>query len=131
MDIERFREACLALPQACEELPFGDDVLVFKVADKCFAFVFLRGEDLDAYLKCDAEYALQLRAHYDAITPARTHLNRKYWNSVYFERSSLSTPSILHLIRHSYRQVLSGLSRKRRAQLPELAWDEALDSPLL
>ena len=68
MDIERFREACLALPRAVEEMPFGDDVLTLKVAGKCFAFVFLRGDDLDAYLKCEPEYAEQLRAHYEAIT---------------------------------------------------------------
>ena len=130
MDIERFREACLALPRAVEEMPFGDDVLTLKVAGKCFAFVSLKGDDLDAYLKCEPEYALQLRAHYEAITPARSHLNRQHWNSVYLDRG-LPSAVILQLLRHSYRRVVAGLSRSQRAQLPPLPWDEELDSPLL
>ena len=136
MDIERFREACLALPRAVEEMPFGDDVLTLKVAGKCFAFVSLRGDDLDAYLKCEPEYALQLRAHYEAITPARSHLNRQHWNSVYLDRG-LPSAVILHLLRHSYRRVVAGLSRSQRSPgtrsstAPSSSLSGTLPTPLL
>ncbi len=37
MDLETFREYCLSKPATIESTPFGEDVLVFKVAGKIFA----------------------------------------------------------------------------------------------
>ena len=38
MDLAQFREYCLSKPCATEGMPFGPDVLVFKVSGKMFAF---------------------------------------------------------------------------------------------
>ncbi|PYK05048.1 MAG: MmcQ-like protein, partial [Verrucomicrobia bacterium] len=37
MDLEQFREYCLSRVAANESMPFGEGVLVFKVAGKMFA----------------------------------------------------------------------------------------------
>ena len=41
MDVESFREYCLNKPHVTEGTPFGEDVLVFKVAGKMFGLVSL------------------------------------------------------------------------------------------
>ena len=41
MDVELFREYCLSKPRVTEGMPFGEDVLVFKVGGKMFALVAL------------------------------------------------------------------------------------------
>ena len=42
MNLETFREYCLAKPGAEETTPFGPDNLVFKVAGKMFALAGAR-----------------------------------------------------------------------------------------
>ncbi len=39
MNIENFREYCLNKKGVTESFPFGEDTLVFKVADKKFALM--------------------------------------------------------------------------------------------
>ena len=41
MDLEQFREYCLSKVAATESMPFGEGVLVFKVAGKIFALATL------------------------------------------------------------------------------------------
>ena len=64
MSIEEFRDYCLAKPGTTEETPFGPDTLVFKVMGKMYA---LTGIDTFQFinLKCDPEYAIQLREQFD------------------------------------------------------------------
>jgi hypothetical protein len=68
MTLEAFRDFCLALPDTTVGLPFGPDILVFKVKGKMFA-----ATDLDAFesinLKCAPEKALQLREEYAGVLP--------------------------------------------------------------
>ncbi|MBK9286696.1 MAG: MmcQ/YjbR family DNA-binding protein [Flavobacteriales bacterium] len=68
MDLERFRQFCLAKPGVTEERPFGPDVLVFKVAGKMFALAPLE-YFASVNLKCDPDRAVELRAQYPGITP--------------------------------------------------------------
>ena len=67
MNIEAYRDYCLAKPGVTEGFPFDDVVLVFKVLGKIFAFC-----DVNTFegisLKCDPERALDLRAQHPAIT---------------------------------------------------------------
>ena len=62
MDQHQLRAACLALPGAAEEFPFGDEVSVFKVGGKMFAASALDGEPLQLSVKCEPDLAVQLRA---------------------------------------------------------------------
>ena len=52
---------CSNLPGAVEDYPFGDDVAVFKIGGKMFALVMLTGEPGSVNLKCDPDWALELR----------------------------------------------------------------------
>lgn len=66
MNIETVREYCLSKKFCEESFPFDDDVLVFKVLGKMFACMFLHEPD-KLTLKCNADFAIELRENYDAI----------------------------------------------------------------
>ncbi|MBR2200225.1 MAG: MmcQ/YjbR family DNA-binding protein, partial [Bacteroidales bacterium] len=46
MNIEKFREYCLSLPQVTEDFPFDDDVLTFRVCNKIFACIAMSNPEL-------------------------------------------------------------------------------------
>ena len=77
MDIEQIRAYCLSKPHATEDFPFDETTLVFRVMNKIFASIGLDNVDWFC-LKCDPEYAIELREHYTGITGA-WHWNKKYW----------------------------------------------------
>ena len=113
MDIESVREYCLTKRAATDEFPFDDTTLVFKVAGKMFECMPLETPDI-LILKCDADYALDLREQYSAIEPA-WHFNKKYWNQ--HRISELDDGLLLSLIDHSYDEVLKKLPRKTREEI--------------
>ena len=80
MDVERFRLYCLQKPGVTEDLPFGPDTLVFRVIGKIFALCDVREFD-GINLKCDHEWAVELRERHEGITPGY-HMNKKHWNTV-------------------------------------------------
>jgi predicted DNA-binding protein (MmcQ/YjbR family) len=102
MNIETLRDYCISKPGTTESFPFGDDTLVFKVNNKIFALANLEG-DLRINLKCDPEYALELRERYNCIIPGY-HMNKKYWNTVLVD-GTISDSMIEGLIDHSYQLV--------------------------
>lgn len=116
MDIETVREYCLSKRAATEEFPFDDTTLVFKVAGKMFACMPLEKADI-LILKCDAEYALELREEYSAIEPA-WHFNKKYWNQLRI--SELEEGLLKRLIDHSYDEVIRKMPRKLREEIETL-----------
>jgi len=115
MNIEAFREYCLQKPGTTEGFPFGEGALVFKVLGKMYALLSLDEGDR-ANLKCDPEYALELREHHpEAVLPGY-HMNKKHWNTVVLNHS-LSTDKIQSLIDHSYELVVAGLPKRDREAL--------------
>lgn len=117
MNVETLRDYCLSLPLATEDMPFGEETLVFRVLGKIFALI-----DLDDptwfCLKCNPDYALVLRDEHAEITPA-WHMNKHYWNQLNIF-GSLSDELIASLIRHSYRQVVAKMTNKARQLHPEI-----------
>jgi predicted DNA-binding protein (MmcQ/YjbR family) len=107
--------ACAAKPGAVEDYPFGDDVAVFKVADRMFALVPLGAEPPSVSLKCDPDLAAGLRDRYAAITPGY-HLNKRHWNTVTLD-GSVPAEEVAELIDHSYDLVVARLSRAQREKL--------------
>ncbi|MBX9733886.1 MAG: MmcQ/YjbR family DNA-binding protein [Chitinophagaceae bacterium] len=104
MDIESIREYCLSKPGVEETLPFGPDTLVFKVKNKIFLLMSLDAEPLRFNVKCDPEYALELREEYpDTILPGY-HMNKKHWNTVVVN-GILSKKQLQQMIDESYRLV--------------------------
>lgn len=120
MDIEQLREFCLTVKGAEECFPFDDTVLVFKVMDKMFAFVALEKKDRGfiVNLKCDPDYAVELREKYDCVIPGY-HSHKKYWNSVYFEEVK-SDGDLKKWILHSVDEVIKKLSKKKQVEYTSL-----------
>jgi predicted DNA-binding protein (MmcQ/YjbR family) len=114
MNIESIRDYCIALPGVTEELPFGPDTLVFKVAGKVFLLTPIEGTT-QFNAKCDPEKAEELRAAYPDVLPGY-HMNKKHWNTVHVTGSILSE-TIFSWIKDSYDLVVKGLPTKIRENL--------------
>lgn len=118
MNIEELRNCCLSLDFVIEELPFGPQTLVFKVGGKIFLLVRLdvAEADLSFNVKCDPEYAVELRERYHNTILPGYHMNKKHWNTVYCNRE-LSFIEISDLIKHSYSLVFNSLSKNIKDNL--------------
>jgi predicted DNA-binding protein (MmcQ/YjbR family) len=114
MDLEAFREYCLSKPGSTESTPFGEDVLVFKVAGKIFALAPLDEVPARANLKCDPDLALELRDRYEQVQSGY-HMNKKHWNTVELD-SGIPDTELRKMIDHSYELVVRKLPRKMRRQ---------------
>lgn len=118
MNIEEVREYCLNKKGAYEDFPFGEDTMTFKVMEKIFAITGLNELEFRVNLKCDPEYAIELREEYSDIIPG-WHMNKKHWNTVYFE-NGLDSSFLCSLIDHSYDLIVKKLKKKDREILENL-----------
>lgn len=119
MNIEQIRDYCLKKKEVTEHFPFDEDTLVFKVLGKMFLLVSLKKmEEGNGFvnLKCDPDYAQELRAEYESIQPGY-HMHKQQWNSVYVQTGELSLSLIAKLIDHSYDMVVKGMPKKMRDTL--------------
>lgn len=117
MDIEAFRNYCIAKPGVSEEFPFDGNTLVFKVMGKMFALT-----SIDSYeginLKCNPEMALELRERYAGVEPGY-HMNKKHWNTVR-PNTDVEDDKLKELIDHSYSLVVQGLPKKLKEELKNM-----------
>lgn len=109
MDIEAIRTYCLSKPLATEDAAFGEDIILFRIYHKIFACLDLTRSDR-VVVKCDADYAVDLRDRYHGICGA-WHWNKKYWNEVLFD-TDVPDELIYSLIDHSLCEVLKKLPKK-------------------
>ncbi len=112
MNVEQFREYCLAKQQVTEHFPFDEHTLVFKVAGKMFALCGLERIPFQINLKCDPERSETLRAEYDGRIIPGYHMSKKHWNTVFVQQ--LSPELVAELIDHSYELVIQGMPKKIR-----------------
>ncbi|MFV8441124.1 MmcQ/YjbR family DNA-binding protein [Flavobacterium sp. LB2P44] len=121
MNLETYYEYCLSKKGVTEHFPFDEDTLVFKVGGKMFALSSLnqweKGEP-SVNLKCDPEYAEELRAEHDAIQPG-FHMSKTHWNTIAIN-ASVSDALVKELIDHSYGLVLKSLTKKLQSEIQEL-----------
>ncbi len=114
MNIEQLREYCLSKKETSEHFPFDEDTLVFKVMGKMFVIAPLdnweKGQ-ATLTLKCDPDYTLELREHYESIHPG-PYVSNKHWNTVDIYKGELPSKFVLKLIDHSYDMVIKGLPKK-------------------
>ena len=115
MDAVEFREYCLVKPHTTEGMPFGETVLVFKVAGKMFALMSLDEVPATANLKCDPDLALDLRDRYRQVRPGY-HMNKKHWNTIEIE--DLPAVELRKMVDHSYDLVVQSLPKSAGAALP-------------
>ena len=116
MNIEEFRDYCLAKKGVTESFPFDEQTLVFKVMGKMFALSGLEHQPAKANLKCDPERSIELREEYDGLITPGFHMSKLHWNTVELEMN-LPHDLLLGLIDHSYDLVVNGLTKKGKEQL--------------
>ena len=117
MHIEHFRDYCLSLKGTEETFPFGEDTLVFKVMGKMFALTSFSEPDR-CNLKCNPDYALDLRSDYGAVTPGY-HMNKQHWNTIHYNQD-LPDTLLIELVKHSYDLVVQSLTKKLQTELNQL-----------
>jgi len=116
MNIEDFRDYCLAKPGVTEQTPFGPETLVFKVGGKIFALT-----DIDTFasvnLKCAPAHALELREAFDFVWPGY-HMNKQHWNTVLIG-TGVSDAQLRTWTDESYQLVLASLPKAQRLDIEQ------------
>jgi predicted DNA-binding protein (MmcQ/YjbR family) len=116
VDIDAIREYCLGKPgKVKEDMPFGEDTLVFKVQGKIFLLLSMMARPLAINLKCDPERAVDLRERYDSVRPGY-HMNKKHWNTVILD-GKVPTKEVLAMIDHSY-ELVADARKKTKTKSP-------------
>ena len=115
MNIEQFREYCLSKKGVTEDFPFDEVTLCLRVVGKIFAITGLDSEQFKVNLKCDPNYALELREQYPEVQPG-WHMNKAHWNTVDFE-GALDERLLRQLIDHSYDLIVKSLKKAQREAL--------------
>ena len=114
MSLDHFREYCLSLKGITEQIPFDENILVFKIMRKMFALCNMMTFEY-CNLKCDPEKAIMLREKFTEVTPA-WHMHKKHWNSVSFI-GDLSDKKIENWVTDSYNLVVKNMPMKLREQI--------------
>jgi predicted DNA-binding protein (MmcQ/YjbR family) len=119
MNIEGLRLYCLSQKATTEDTPFGPDTLVFRVMGKIYGLISLDLVECRINLKCNPDFAIELREkHPDHIIPGY-HMNKQHWNTVYTERG-LDTKIIKELVDHSYDLIVQSLPKAKRIELEQM-----------
>ncbi|WP_286775177.1 MULTISPECIES: MmcQ/YjbR family DNA-binding protein [Sphingobacterium] len=117
MNIEDLREYCLSIGPVMEETPFGPDTLVFKVGGKIFLLVGLdQIDELRFNVKCNPEWAIELRERHEHAVLPGYHMNKKHWNTIIANRE-LDDRKLEELILHSYQLIVESLPVKIRQEI--------------
>ena len=66
-------------------------------------------------LKCDPEKAIELRDHYDAVSPGY-HMSKKHWNTIQ-TRGDVGAALLKNWIDDSYQLVWNCLTKKEKEEL--------------
>ncbi|CAM3313971.1 MmcQ/YjbR family DNA-binding protein [Aequorivita lipolytica] len=119
MNIEEFREYCIAKKGVTESFPFDEKILAFKVMGKMFALTSVAVNPATANLKCDPERSIELREEYDGLIIPGYHMSKIHWNTVELEKN-IPQKIVLELIDHSYDLVVKSLTEKLQAELASL-----------
>lgn len=115
-NIEDLREYCLSKKGTNESLPFDESTLVFKLVNKVYAITSLNNEVLSVNLKCDPDYAVELRSSFpDNVLPGY-HMNKKHWNTVVIN-NFIDPKLVLKLIDDSYTLVFTKLKKADQESL--------------
>ena len=118
MNIQQLYEFCLSKKGVTEHFPFDEVTLVFKVGGKMFCLTSLKKWEEGDYsinLKCNPEYALELRSQYEAVNPGY-HMSKVHWNTVDVDKD-LPLKEIVKLIEHSYELVFKSLTKKTQNEI--------------
>jgi predicted DNA-binding protein (MmcQ/YjbR family) len=96
-------------------MPFGVDVVVYKVLHRMFALIAWQAEPLALSLKADPVDVLILQRQYPAVKPGY-HLNKKHWITVTLD-GSIPEGDLKQMIDDSYTLVVARMTRADQAQV--------------
>lgn len=113
MNIEEVRDFCLSLPGVTEDMPYGPDVLVFRIEGKIFMHISLDRVPTPIALKLPPAMGADLRDRYEDVTPA-WHMNKVHWSDIVI--SSFSDSQLQEWMREAYLLVRSKLPKVLRAK---------------
>ena len=119
MNIEEIRNYCMQKNGAEESMPFGDDVVVFKVGGKVYLLLPLSSSPVQFNVKCNPELAVELRERYNCVLPGY-HMNKKHWNTILVD-GSVSKKLIVEWIDHSYKLIVQSLPKAAQKVLNDLS----------
>ena len=112
MDIDAIREYCLKKPgNVSEDMPFGEEALVFRINQKIFLLMMLTARPLTINLKCDPVRAIELRERFESVQPGY-HMNKKHWNTVVLD-GKVPAKEVFAMIDHSFEEVLKNHKKVR------------------
>lgn len=117
MDIEEARAYCLSLPGATEDMPYGDNWVVFRVEGKIFLHISLERRLIA--IKLAIERGEDLRERYGAVRPA-WHMNKRHWNDIDIE-GTFPDATIKGWIAESYALVVAKLPKRLREKYGKTA----------
>ncbi|MFN8361866.1 MAG: MmcQ/YjbR family DNA-binding protein [Candidatus Kapaibacterium sp.] len=118
MTIPELREYCRAKKGVSEELPFSDDVPVYKVMGKMYALVPLMVDVPRINLKCLPEESLERRARYEAVQLAY-HMNKQHWITALCD-GTIPREELCQWIDRSYELVVQKLTKAMQKELSEI-----------
>lgn len=112
MNVEDVRLFAISLNGVTEDMPFGDDLVTFRIEGKIFLALSLDVEYPHLTLKLLPERNEEMRGLYSEITPA-WHWNKIHWSDIAYSGGFPDT-MLKELIVESYSLVISKLPRKIR-----------------
>lgn len=116
MNIEEYRDYCMAKSHTTEETPFhkSDHILVFKVAGKMFTATDINLFD-SISVKCDPDEIEDLREQFVGVTTA-PYMSKKHWNMVQIN-ADVPDSLIFKWIDKSYELVVQNLPKKLQSEV--------------
>lgn len=118
MNIEEFREYCLAKKGVTEGFPFDETTLVFKVMGKMFALTDTE-DDFSINLKCEPDKVIDLREQYPETVLPGYHMNKKHWNTVVVD-GRIPDKTLKEWINESYNLIVDSLTKSKKQELENL-----------
>ena len=115
MNVEVLREYALSKKHATEDMPFGPDVLCFRVGGKIFGLLPLDTDPPRINLKCDPDRVIELREEFNCVLPGY-HMNKAHWNTVLLAEDA-TWDLVKDLTDHSYDLILNSLPKKTLKEL--------------
>lgn len=118
MQLEEIKAYCLEKWKACEEYPFGEVPICYKLNRKIFAQIYPEPGDFKITLKCTADAGQFYRQVYPGIVVRGYHcppVQQPYWNTIYPDQ--LLGEEVMNMIDHAYETVLHSFSKKVQKEI--------------
>ena len=115
MNIEELRDYVLSLKDVVEGFPFGESTLVYKTNNKIFLLISLLSTPLQFNVKCNPDYAIELRERYDCVLPGY-HMNKMHWNTIIID-GTLTKLQLQQFIKESH-NLVAPKSQKKKLRKP-------------